>query len=292
MNLPFAIDNKHLYKPSQTTFKVYENNGQKKIKLINMFVQRQKGYELDFDYEQEAEEKAVRGTRNSKKMQESISRTKNHIFDLAFCNNWELFFTGTLNPQKYDRENLYKFRNDLSRYIAEFNRYHNLQIKYLLVPELHADNKAWHFHGFIMGLPKEFLYQFKSGDKMPKKILEKVNRGEVVYKWQKYEDKFGFCDLEPIQNHEAVSKYITKYINKSLETSVTELNMHKFYASKGLNRPTIVNTDYFEWDKFSHWYFLNFNEELPIHEAKYCSLCWLPYSELLYEKIQQYFLYK
>lgn len=60
------------------------------------------------------------------------------------------------------------------------------------------------------------MKQFVVGDVMGKALAEKVKKGDVVYNWLPYAKKFGFCDLEPIRNAEAVSKYIMKYINKIL----------------------------------------------------------------------------
>jgi hypothetical protein len=68
------------------------------------------------------------------------------------------------------------------------------------------------------------------------KLAEKVKRGDLVYNWLPYLKKFGFCDLEPVRSHEAVSKYMTKYISKSLDNSVRELGAHMYYCSRGLNR--------------------------------------------------------
>lgn len=44
---------------------------------------------------------------------------------------------------------------------------------------------------------------------MGKAIADKVCRGDIVFNWKAYQKKFGFCDLEPIVNHEAVAKYLT-----------------------------------------------------------------------------------
>ena len=64
---------------------------------------------------------------------------------------------------------------------------------------------------------------------MGKALADKVLNGDVVYNWNAYFNRFGFCDLEQIKNHEAVSKYITKYINKKLANSVKEINENTYY---------------------------------------------------------------
>ena len=40
--------------------------------------------------------------RFNERMSQSISRTKSRIFELAGCNPWDWFFTGTLNPEWHD----------------------------------------------------------------------------------------------------------------------------------------------------------------------------------------------
>ena len=120
------VDKNELYKSNQCIFKIYDSKEGKKIKLVNMYKLRQKGYEFSFEYEKNHEQKARKGTKNETKMKESISRTKTHIFDLAYCNNWEYFFTGTLDKNKYARNDLEKYREDLSHYIRNFNRLHKL----------------------------------------------------------------------------------------------------------------------------------------------------------------------
>ena len=120
-----------------------------------------------------------RGQVNDEKLSENISRTKQKIFELAFCNPWQFFFTGTLDDKKYNRTDLEKFHKDFSKWIQNYNRLHDCNIKFLVVPELHKDGKSWHLHGFLMGLPVEHLKQFKVGDRMGKAITDKVMNGDV-----------------------------------------------------------------------------------------------------------------
>lgn len=185
------------YKYDQYILKVFGCGDHKKIKLIHMNVLRNSGIE------DEDEKHSARGI-NSEKLDESISRTRSKIFELAFCNPWSWFFTGTLDPKKYDRTDLKKFHSDLTNWLRQYNRYHETKIKFLLVPELHQDGQSWHMHGFFYDLPKEHLSRFQLGDRMGKALAEKVKKGDEVYNWGAYQKKFGFCDLEPIRNAENI----------------------------------------------------------------------------------------
>lgn len=255
------------YNYDQTLFKVLGEGNEKKIKLVRMNYLKTSCIELD-DIEY------VRGTVNENKINESILRSKSKIFELAFCNPWDWFFTGTINPNKQDRTDLELFHKQLTQWLRDYNKKYKLNIKFLFVPEKHKDGKSWHIHGFIYGLPVEHLIQFQVGDKMGKGLADKVIQGDIVYNWQAYFNRFGFCDLEPIRNHEAVSKYITKYINKELANSVTELNAHTYYHSRGLKFAELIKKGTMIWEDIA-----------PTYENDYCSVVWLDYSEELYNNL-------
>ena len=261
------------YDYNKTIVKVYGFGDNKKIKVTLMNCVKSKDIEIDKYLSSE------RGKVNTSKLDENLSRTKNKIFELAYCNKWDYFFTGTLNPNKHDRTDLELFHKQLTQFIRDTNKKYNCKIKFLFVPELHSDRKSWHIHGFLQGLPDNLLSQFKIGDKMGKVIAEKVQNGEIVYNWLDYSKKFGFCDLEPIKNHEAVSKYITKYINKELATSVTELNAHQYYHSRGLQMATKIKEGSMLWDNTT-----------PSFQNDYCKIAWIDYSENALNEILHSFI--
>ena len=171
-----------------------------------------------------------------------IARARRRIFELAYCNSWSYFFTGTLSPDKQDRTDLEAFRRAFSNLVRKLKQrgqgYDTF--RYLLVPELHADRQAWHVHGFLAGVPDTDLHRFQLGDTMGAYIAQKVRQGEAVYDWLPYSRRFGFCDLEPVQSPEAAARYVTKYISKALDHSVSEVGKHLYYASLGLQGSTLV----------------------------------------------------
>lgn len=177
---------------------------------------------------------------NETKLDNNISRTKQRIYELAFCNPWEWFITLTLDPNKYDRTDLPKFKKDFGQMIRDYRKKTSANIKYLLIPERHQDG-SWHMHGFIYGLPLEELHKFTLDEHIPYRIRERIEQGVDVYTWKKYEQKFGYAVFEQICNHKAVSGYITKYVTKDTMRTITELNAHAFYASKGLNSAEVIH---------------------------------------------------
>ena len=193
----------------------------------------------------------------------NLSRARSTIFELAYCNKWDYFFTGTLASANGDRTNLGEFRKNFTQFIRNERRRTGCDIKYLLVPETHADGESWHMHGLTAGMPEESVQRYIEGDVMGKHIADKVLAGEEVYKWVGYEKRFGWCDLEPIKTHEGVSKYLTKYISKAISDDddsrgVKELNKHLYYRSLGLNRAeTIKKGILTEPIASTHWEFEN-----------------------------------
>lgn len=259
------------YKRDQTILKVYGYGDNKKIKVVRLNWLRTAGIEDDDEC------RIPKCSVNDSKLDDNIRRAKNAIFEYAFCNPWDWFFTGTIDPQKYDRTNLDKFHKDLTKWFSNYGRIYNVSIKFLLVPEKHSDGISWHIHGFLRGLPKEHLKQFVVGDVMGKGLAEKVKKGDVVYNWLPYAKKFGFCDLEPIRNAEAVSKYMTKYINKNLASSVKDLNAHLYYHSRGLNKAEVIKKGVMALPI------------TPTYENEYCSVAWLDYSQELLQELSSSF---
>lgn len=250
-----------LYKYNQTIVKKLGDGEKAKLKITTMNVLRTSGLDVPND------KKAVRCSANDKKLSNNITRARTHIYELAVCNPWEYFATFTIDSKKFDREDLEKYHKSFVIFLRNYNKKHNIKISFLLIPELHFDGKSWHMHGLLNGLPKEHLHQFAIGDTMGKQVAEKVKNGETVFKWQAYENKFGWCVLEPIKNQEAVCKYIVKYINKDLERSVTGLNAHLYYHSRGLKEAKTLLRGTLGIQ-------LNYD-----YQGEYCSVLTLPFSE-------------
>lgn len=219
-----------LYKSNQTIISLIGTDKEKQIRVVTLRCLRTSGIENEEGFT--PEKRSV----NDDKLAQSLSRTKRTIFELAACNEWKYFGTFTLDPEKYNRTDLNRYRTDLAQWIRYTNRKYGCSIKYLFIPELHKDNSSWHIHGLMHGIPEHLLKRFSIGDVMGKKLSDKVLRGDEVFNWEAYEKKFGYCSLEPLRSLEAASKYVTKYITKDLFRSVTELNAHMYFASQGLKR--------------------------------------------------------
>jgi len=228
------ISKSEVYQRDIATLKKYREDYYK-ITLHKMI--RRAGYEA----ESEEPDKGRKNTAgNDGKLEASISRTRSTIFELAICNDWEWFVTLTLNPEYHDRKDLQSYHKKLSTWIKNYNRLHQTNIRYLLIPENHHDKISWHMHGLIAGLPTEHLHEFTEQEKLPIKILVEIKQGHKVYNWEAYAKTFGYITITEIRHLESVSKYITKYITKDLAKTRIGLNDHLYYCSKGLKRAKVI----------------------------------------------------
>lgn len=233
----------HLYSSNKLIISEYTDGIHTKYKLVYMPTYRNAGVEEPeilpedvVDTSGDIVESTDTGT--VLKLPKNIYRARSTIYELAYCNSWDWFFTGTIDGGKLDRTDLDSYRKKLSQMIRDCKKRKSCRadIKYLIVPELHSDRENWHVHGFLQGLPVEHLHRFQLGDQMSAYIAKKVRKGQEVYSWKKYQDTFGWCDLEPIASHDGACKYVTKYISKALDKSVSDAAKHMFYASQGLHR--------------------------------------------------------
>lgn len=232
------ISEREVYQREIATLKCYRENYYR-VTLHKMI--RRAGYEaIDGDADHAAEPGRKNTAGNPGKLEESISRTRSTIFELAICNDWEWFVTLTLNPEYHDRQDLNSYKKKLSTWIKNYNRIHKTNLKYLLIPEQHSDGQSWHMHGLIIGLPIEHLHEFTLQEKLPIKMIIELAKGNKLYNWPAYEKTFGYISISKIRDIENASKYITKYITKDLAKSKIGLNDHLYYCSQGLKRAEII----------------------------------------------------
>jgi hypothetical protein len=179
---------------------------------------------------------------NTEKLDCNISRAKSRIFEYSMCNQFEYFITLTIDGNKYNREDLNKYKSDMNTWLKNYNRNHKIKVEYVLIPELHNDGVSWHMHGLVKGIPKEHLREFTLKEKLPYNIRSEIIKGNHIYNWENYSKRFGYTTVSPIRNIEACSKYITKYISKNLSEDIKELNAHMYYSSNGLKTSKEIAT--------------------------------------------------
>lgn len=144
----------------------------------------------------------------------AISRAKSKISDYALCNNFNYFYTQTMN-NNYDRYNLNEFKKILLKKFKAYKRI-NKEFKYLIIFEKHK-NGAFHCHGLLSGINENDLIA-----------------GDNDYLNIKFFNDLGLNSIQKIRSIDRVSTYITKYMTK--EFIKTDSNVSYFH-SKGLKLP-------------------------------------------------------
>lgn len=162
------------------------------------------------------------------KLDNSFSRARSMVLQYALCNNWTWFFTGTIDQTRFDRFDLDKYYRALSQFIRDKRKAYGQPIRFLLVPEHHADG-AWHIHGLLQGLDIPHVVPF--GPEAPEKL-----RDAGFLNWPDYQAKFGFCSLGLIRNPLATAFYISKYVSKDMSQRAEDLGKHLYFHSRGLAR--------------------------------------------------------
>lgn len=142
------------------------------------------------------------------------NRAKTKLFDLCLANDFDLFFTLTLNSEKIDRYNYKEIVKKLGSYLD--NRVRRKGLKYVIVPETHKDG-AYHFHGLCNS---EAVRLIDSGkvDKEKRTIFN-------IADW-----KLGFTTAVKLSgSYGAVCNYISKYITKQYEGVIGTLGGRYYY---------------------------------------------------------------
>lgn len=176
----------------------------------------------------------ARNTENTVKHDSAYSRACRVVLELGLCNSWDWFFTGTLDPKKFDRFNLDVFRKSLSQWLRDQRKkFSGHSFSFLLVPEHHKDG-AWHLHGFLSGIPSECLHFFD-----PLRHPLKLCNGIFQY-WEDYNNKFGFSSVSPINDPVRCAFYVSKYVSKDLSKREEDIGKHLYLANRGLNRSVLA----------------------------------------------------
>lgn len=191
----------------------------------------------------------------------NLYKSKQNIIDLAYENSldspWEYFVTLTFDDKKVDAKNYDYVVEKLTSWLDVIRR-RNTSMRYILVPELHKSGRV-HFHGIFKNVPNWVLKEakYKNG------ALIKKN-GIQIYNLLNY--KLGFTTISKVQNMEAVSVYISKYMTKEL---IDQDFKKRYWCSQGLKRPRV---QYAYFDKFTlDFYIKSHNMEMIEVQKDNCS---------------------
>lgn len=174
--------------------------------------------------------KTVTTERTDERFENSLSRSRTRVHELALCNPWEYFATFTLAETKQDRFDLKCYIKDFGNWIGNYKRkYAASDFAYLIIPEQHKDG-AWHAHGLLHGVAPDSLSRNEHG------YLD------LAY----YQNRFGYISLSPIKDKNKCASYVTKYITKDTASTARNIGKgyHTFYASRGLQGRVVLGQGY------------------------------------------------
>lgn len=161
----------------------------------------------------------------------SANRTKQKVFTYARAGIWEWFVTLTFNKETTNRYDYDECSKKARKWMNNQRIRYAPDLHYILVPEPHKDG-AWHFHGLLSNIGSMVFSD--SG---------RVSGTSIIYNMPKW--KYGFTTASKVQSVDRVSKYIGKYITKSL-CDLT-VGRHRYFVSNNLQLPDIstmlIDTD-------------------------------------------------
>ena len=163
-----------------------------------------------------------------KSLKNSLSRTKQKVYQYALANRWDLFVTMTFSPDMVDRYDYEECSKVLSIWLNNLRRKYP-DLYYVFVPEQHKD-WAWHFHGLLGGI--DGLELTNSG--------HKTKKGDIIYNIPSY--KKGFTTATYVQDMDAVSFYLTKYITKDL--CMQTKGKKRYSVSRNLDLPMVEKYEF------------------------------------------------
>lgn len=160
---------------------------------------------------------------------------KRKIRGYMLTNAWKYFVTLTIDQKKINSFDYDVAKNRLLKWCASERKNHGA-FNYLFIPEMHKSG-AIHFHGVIGG--NDLVKFTKATNQKTNKPV--IRNGRQVYNLKSW-SKIGFSDCEQIENLEATSAYITKYITKDLLSDPKMYKKKRYFTSRGLNSPTVQFT--------------------------------------------------
>lgn len=190
-------------------------------------------------------------------------RAKAKVLEYALCNDWQYFFTQTINGSRWDRsatDTINKIKKTLK----------NCGIKYLLCVDRHKDG-ALHLHGLIN----------VSSDRLKDSGVTAINKTtkerQPVFNLLPT-TKYGYNSCFEIKTNKIEDKIkIAHYISGYITKDNNQEFKHRYFASKGLSNKSEI---YIE-NKAINEYIAN-NGLIPDYESKYSSIYNLSPTELPY----------
>lgn len=181
-----------------------------------------------------------------RKEQEEYQKRENAIakriklLGYGLCNNWQYFFTGTIDPERF-QANDYDTVSKLISYEFKKIKQRCKEFEYCFILEPHK-NGNYHAHGFV-NIPNEFINPFP--------YYQRPNSSYKIYPSKSKFVQFGIKQelydlglnvISPCIDINNIADYCGKYILKDIATG--EKNSRSIFKSHGLKNFTIEYGNY------------------------------------------------
>lgn len=218
--------------------KVYEYVDGYQVRYYGKPVMKKCEYDTDDDLK--ADEKSVMSEeeRQLHSITVSMNRTKNQIYGIARANEWDLFSTLTFDRNKVNSSHYGTVSVKARNWLSNIKIRYCPDLKYLAVPELHADGEHWHVHILLSGV-----------DGLPLVDSGIMHKGKKIYNLPGW--KYGFSTASFVEDNNAVALYVCKYITKELCT----LTQHRrrYWASNNCKRMDDVSSEFLTEEEASFY---------------------------------------
>ena len=210
--------------------KIYPNTGEIVENLVTSRPIFNPGFEVYHPADYVPEKHGKRADAPCADVARSCRRARQAVFDLAACNDFDLFITLTLNPRKIDRYDYKAVVRHLSMWLD--NRVRRSGLRYVIVPEYHKDG-AIHFHGLINAAAVKLVDS-----------RHRYKDGRIIYNLPDW--TLGFTTAIRLSgDYRGVCAYVCKYVTKEVKGG-TKVGGRWYLSGGTLQRPIYRydNVDY------------------------------------------------
>lgn len=207
--------------------RVYDYEAGQHVSIYRRTITRKDGDELADDNKNANFTKAYQNENRTEEEEEhsrkvSLASTKNRLYNIARSNAWEWFITLTFDRETTDASDYEAVTKRLQKFLNNLQQRTCPELKYLIVPEFHADGTNYHFHGLLADCDG-LRFRYSGHD---------TEYGYPIYNILNW--KYGFTTATRVTDTRCVSSYITKYITKESQVFLKEKN--RYYCSRNINR--------------------------------------------------------
>lgn len=180
------------------------------------------------------------------KLYQSLQNTKKNLYMIARSVEWEWMLTITFDSKKiqYERSDYQSCAKQVCQFFRNQRR-SSPDIKFLIIGEPHKKYDSWHFHCLVADAPgMKFTDSGREsiGKKSYKRVylVRKGLKGRTIYNVSGWNYGFSTATVIDSDSYEKVSRYVLKYISKTLVSNIRGKGVHRYYVSKNIPKPEIV----------------------------------------------------